>query len=406
MTIKQMLEFARKIIPLNTGYDQGQRWTWLDKTNRRIIPNKETDCSTLCAGLAYLGGWNVNISGTCWTGNLDVLMKNAGWKVYKYTSISDVKTGDMVLKKGAHVVLCIGPNQWLSAQNDERGKSSGGQPGNQTGKEVVIRAPYTRAGMGGWDYILRPPADPVVKPPKPNKPSVNFRVGSWNVKKGTLQKEYDADANFIIKKLRCSLSLLQEVTDRNLTAILIKMGARRWDSSSSGYTAILSSVPKYLVGKSETIIFENNQYHRATKTEVKSTINGESFVLCTVHIRPNKVLSGSTQQKIKQKQDDVRKVISFLAKHPNVVVGGDWCTKHARPVLEAAGYKLATPWVDTYAPAGVQPLDAIYIRGPRLKVRNLYGKKGPGEVHKPGSASDHKGVVANLTLTPSPVITN
>lgn len=125
------------------------------------------DCSSLSAGLAWLAGYDVDINGACWTGNISSLMKNAGWKVYKFTKISDVKAGDMVVAVGHHVVLALSKTEWLSAQADERGKSSGGKLGDQTGKEIVIREPYNRAG--GWDYILRPPADPKPTTPPANK---------------------------------------------------------------------------------------------------------------------------------------------------------------------------------------------------------------------------------------------
>ena len=164
-SITSLIALARQIESKKIGYDQGKRWSFLDKTNRRILANKSGDCSSISAGLAYLAGWNVDISGTCWTGNIDVLMKKAGWKVLKFTKIADVKAGDMVVKKGAHVILALSKTEWLSAEKDERGKSSGGKFGDQTGKEVVIRSPYNRGG--GWDYILRPPADskpPVVTP--------------------------------------------------------------------------------------------------------------------------------------------------------------------------------------------------------------------------------------------------
>lgn len=166
-SITNLISIARKIKPAKIGYDQARRWTWLDKKNRKILDNKSADCSSLCAGLAYLAGWNVNINGTCFTGNLDVLMKAAGWKVYKFTKLSDVKPGDMVLKKGKHVVLVLSKSEWLSAQSDERGKASGGKLGDQTGNEIVIRQPYTISG--GWEYILRPPAD--VTPVEPTPPT-------------------------------------------------------------------------------------------------------------------------------------------------------------------------------------------------------------------------------------------
>ena len=189
-SVAMMISLARRIRPSKIGYDQRRRWTWLDKKNRRIIPIKACDCSSLSAGLACLAGWDVDLSGACWTGNIAILMKAAGWKVFKFTKISDVRAGDMVVKRGAHVVLALSKTEWLSAQADERGRKSGGKLGDQTGKEVVIRAPYNRPG--GWDYILRPPADPkppvvdppVVIPPTPAKKIVITEVHLAEALKG------------------------------------------------------------------------------------------------------------------------------------------------------------------------------------------------------------------------------
>lgn len=173
-TIAAMVKFGRQIQSLKIGYDQNQRWTFLDKKNRKIVANKEGDCSAIAAGIAWLAGYPVDISGACFTGNLDVLMKRAGWKVLKYTKKSDVKTGDMVLAKGHHVVNALSKTEWLSAQSTEKGGRSGGAAGDQTGHEVVIRAPYERSG--GWDYILRPPADAPVVPPDVVKPTKGIVV--------------------------------------------------------------------------------------------------------------------------------------------------------------------------------------------------------------------------------------
>lgn len=172
MTIAQVIALGRKAEGTKVGYDQGQRWSYLDKKNKKIILNKETDCSALTAGIFYLAGYPINISGTCWTGNIATLVRNAGGKVLKFTKKSDVRPGDAVVGPG-HVILALSKNEWLSAEQDERGRSSGGVVGDQTGKEVRIRAPYDRSR--GWTYILRFPAD-VVKPPVVVTPPVSTMV--------------------------------------------------------------------------------------------------------------------------------------------------------------------------------------------------------------------------------------
>lgn len=166
MTIAQVIALGRKAEGTKVGYDQGQRWSYLDKKNKKLILNKETDCSALTAGIFYLAGYPINIFGACWTGNIASLVKAAGGKVLRYTRKEDVRPGDAVVAVGHHVILVLSKTEWLSAEHDERGRSSGGQAGDQTGKEVVIRKPYERSG--GWDYILRFPADkPVVVTPPP-----------------------------------------------------------------------------------------------------------------------------------------------------------------------------------------------------------------------------------------------
>ena len=146
--ISLMESLGRLVKSRKTGYTQDARlrWSYLDKKNRTILAGKEGDCSALAAGIAWAAGYDVNISGTCWTGTLDVLMKKAGWTVIKFVSLSQVKAGDMVLKKGAHVVNVLTKTEWLSAQANEKGKRLGGKPGDQTGREIVIRSPYLRPG--------------------------------------------------------------------------------------------------------------------------------------------------------------------------------------------------------------------------------------------------------------------
>ena len=161
MTIAKLIAFGYEIEKAKIGYDQNQRWSFLDIKNKTIKPGKDGDCSAIGMGLAFLAGLIdlKTIQGPCWTGNLDVLVKRNGWKVYKYTNLKAVKPGDMVLAKNHHVVTVLSNKEWLSAEKNEQSRSSGGKDGDQTGREVVIRAPYERSG--GWDYILRPPADAV-----------------------------------------------------------------------------------------------------------------------------------------------------------------------------------------------------------------------------------------------------
>ena len=176
-TISTLLDLARSTEATRVGYDQWQRWSWLDVPGRRVIPGRETDCSALTMGLYWLAGWGVDISGTCYTGNAELLARAAGFHVVDVTGwapqslYAALQPGDALLGPG-HIVLVGEDGRWLSAESDEAGRSAGGYAGDQTGAEVRWRAPYMRSK--GWARILRPPvvgaipqAVPLSAAPKP-----------------------------------------------------------------------------------------------------------------------------------------------------------------------------------------------------------------------------------------------
>jgi Putative peptidoglycan binding domain len=156
-SIKAMQQWAEQIEAANTGYDQNQRWTFLDRANRRLRPNREADCSSVVAAIVWLAGYPINISGECWTGNLGELLKDAGWKVCRFKELSQVRAGDVLIAPRHHTEFAYTANKWYSAHIDESGHPTGGKGGNRTGGETKFRKAYIRPG--GWTYLARPPAD-------------------------------------------------------------------------------------------------------------------------------------------------------------------------------------------------------------------------------------------------------
>lgn len=152
--LSKMQSWADALNRANVGYDQGQRWTFLNKTSRTIVSNKECDCSSSCGAIAWLAGYPVDLDGL-YTGNFAARFKSARFSVINFSSLSQVRTGDFVLTPGHHVVFVRDSKRWWSAEHDEHGNDSGGKAGDQTGSECRYRAPYVRSG--GWDYILRRP---------------------------------------------------------------------------------------------------------------------------------------------------------------------------------------------------------------------------------------------------------
>jgi len=199
MTITDFSSRTREAARANLGYSQEfnetGRWSWLDKLFKRIVAGMACDCSSLTMGLYWLAGYKINISGTCATVNAADLARAAGFQVLDFTSLSDVREGDALLTPNHHIVPVYreadGSLKCLSAEYNEFGTATGGQPGDQTGREVVIRPLYIRSG--GWTYILRPPADEatavsvITKPivfaqsmqPRFIEPTENYWVAIW-----------------------------------------------------------------------------------------------------------------------------------------------------------------------------------------------------------------------------------
>lgn len=153
MTIARLQKAADLLDKSNIGYDQSNRWSFLDRKNRTVKAGGECDCSSGCGAIAYLAGYPVDLTGTFWTGNFAAKMRATGlFDVIRYKHRNQVRAGDFVVGPG-HVIFARTATKWWSAEADERGMSRGGKAGDQTGRETRYRAPYDRSR--GWAYIVR-----------------------------------------------------------------------------------------------------------------------------------------------------------------------------------------------------------------------------------------------------------
>lgn len=56
--------------------------------------------------------------------------------------------------------MALSPTQWVQASINEKGTITGGQSGDQTGKEIGYCSPYHYGTYpNDWDYVLIPPAE-------------------------------------------------------------------------------------------------------------------------------------------------------------------------------------------------------------------------------------------------------
>ncbi len=160
-TKQAMFDAARRIEAAGTGYDQSERWSFLNIAARTINNNREADCSSFCGGVAYLGGYlqagDIGPSVTFYTGNFAAVLQKRGFSVLTYTKLTDLRPGDFVLSTRGHVEFVYSDGRFVSANIDENGRASGGRAGDQTGGEVYFKNPYNYSK--GWTHIVRPPAD-------------------------------------------------------------------------------------------------------------------------------------------------------------------------------------------------------------------------------------------------------
>ena len=125
------------------GYDQSQR-----------MSEYETDCSQLVLrcydeALKYYGFEGLDTSG--YTGNMCEICAAAGATVLDFDgNLNDLDVGDAVVNIGNHTEMYVGGGMFGGANQDENGNISGGEAGDQTGKEVYLKGAY----QYGWDKVI------------------------------------------------------------------------------------------------------------------------------------------------------------------------------------------------------------------------------------------------------------
>lgn len=127
------------------GYDQTFRWG----------ERGDYDCSAAVISAWQSAGVPVKEKGATFTGNMYKVFLSCGFK--DVISQVDLKTGkglrrgDVLLRKGRHVAMHCGNGKEVEASINEKGKARGGKPGDQTGREFLIR-PYRNYP---WSNVLR-----------------------------------------------------------------------------------------------------------------------------------------------------------------------------------------------------------------------------------------------------------
>lgn len=125
------------------GYDQTNRW------------GPDYDCSSAVITAWENAGVPVKTNGATYTGNmLGVFLKCGFRDITSQVNLSTgagLKRGDVLLNTSHHTAMYCGNGQEVEASINEKGTATGGKPGDQTGREFLIRS-YRNYP---WNCVLR-----------------------------------------------------------------------------------------------------------------------------------------------------------------------------------------------------------------------------------------------------------
>ena len=127
------------------GYDQTYRWG----------ERGDYDCSAAVIQAWEIAGVPVKTMGATYTGNMLSVFKACGFKdvtaSVNLATGAGLARGDVLLNTVHHTAMYIGGGKEVEASINERGTATGGTPGDQTGREFLVRD-YRNYP---WNYVLR-----------------------------------------------------------------------------------------------------------------------------------------------------------------------------------------------------------------------------------------------------------
>ena len=163
------------------GYDQQYRWGEYG----------DFDCSSAVISAWELAGVPVKSSGATYTGNMRGVFLRCGFKDVtrdvELDSGSGLLRGDVLLNYENHCALYCGNGREVEASINELGGITGGQPGDQTGREFLVR-PYRNYP---WDCVLRYTGAESGEPGY-NKPTYEYTVRLGLLKEGMADRQVQA----------------------------------------------------------------------------------------------------------------------------------------------------------------------------------------------------------------------
>ncbi len=378
-TIAAILYWAKYFLDGNFGYSKMALARWSGLKNGKAHSPGDFDCTSIIGAILYLAGYIplALIQGTWWSGNLADKLEAQGWrrisaKGKSLAWLNEHVTAGAVLVGPSHGVLGLGDGWILSWEYSEH-HTDCGTVGRQKGEVVGKRHLYLRSK--GWADLLLPPADatsttpsvPVVSStPAPLAFHVAFSAqqaprfgGSKNyTARGRELKALGASVLGLTETLITAKGERPDAMRNGIRAVLGK--AWKTHVHSGGAICLMWDSTKWKYGQLVSRLFaKSDPWHGTLRVPLYRRDAKLWIDFIVMHNRPKTVAT------LAQKKAFVRQVLDLVRPGKITILMGDWALD-ADPILIAAGWVRVTPHADSYDPAGIQAIDAIYIRPGQL----------------------------------------
>jgi LysM repeat protein len=131
----------------NNAYGYDQRYRWGEKG--------DFDCSSAVISAWQAAGVPVKTRGATYTGNMLSVFLSCGFEdvtgTVNLATGAGLRRGDVLLNTAHHTAMYCGNGREVEASINEKGTAVGGAPGDQTGREFLIRS-YRNFP---WNHVLR-----------------------------------------------------------------------------------------------------------------------------------------------------------------------------------------------------------------------------------------------------------
>lgn len=224
------------------GYDQHYRWG----------QKGDFDCSAAVITAWQQAGVKVRDAGATYTGNmLSVFLKCGFVDVTSSVNLATgagLKRGDVLLNTSHHTAMYCGGGREVEASINEKGTATGGKPGDQTGREFLIRS-YRNYP---WTHVLRY-NEPTTAKKSVDEVAREVIAGKWGsgVDRRNRLDAAGYDYNTVQSRVNALLSGGSKTPSKSVTEIAREVIAGKWGNGSERRRRVQAAGYNYAAVQSE-----------------------------------------------------------------------------------------------------------------------------------------------------------